>query len=72
GDFEEPWRNVRQLRSGSIAEIQRHLQAGGYAISKIDGKIGANTRSQIGRYQIAAGLNVDCWPSKALLAQMRK
>ncbi|MGI9423005.1 MAG: lytic murein transglycosylase, partial [Hyphomicrobiaceae bacterium] len=41
GDFEEPWRNVRQLRSGSIAEIQRHLQAGGYAISKIDGKIGA-------------------------------
>jgi hypothetical protein len=37
-------------------------------MDKIDGKIGSNTRKQIGLYQKANRLNIDCWPSEAVLA----
>ncbi len=70
-DFAGLWRNIRQLRTTKIAAIQRQLKQRGFAISKIDGKIGANTRSQIGRYQVGHGLRVDCWPSAPLLRHMR-
>jgi hypothetical protein len=36
-------------------------------MDKIDGKIGSNTRKQIGRYEKANGLKIDCWPSKRVL-----
>ena len=72
GDFARGWRDIRQLRTSAIAEIQGNLKAGGYAISKVDGKIGANTRSQIGRYQQNNNLKVDCWPSAQLVGYMRR
>jgi lytic murein transglycosylase len=72
GDFEAPWGAVRQLSARGIEEIQKRLKARGYAISKIDGKAGMNTRALIGAYQQASGLKVDCWPSEALLASLRK
>jgi lytic murein transglycosylase len=71
GGFEAPWGAVRQLSSRGIEEIQRRLQARGYAIGKIDGKAGMNTRSLIGAYQQASRLKVDCWPSEALLTSLR-
>jgi len=72
GSFEVPWGAVRQLSSRSIEEIQERLQARGYAISKVDGKAGMNTRALIGDYQYASRLKVDCWPSEAVLDHLRK
>jgi lytic murein transglycosylase len=70
GNFEVPWGAVRQLSSRAIEEIQKRLQARGYAIAKIDGKAGMNTRALIGAYQQASGLKVDCWPSEAIIAHL--
>ena len=72
GDFEAPWGAVHQLSARGIEEIQKRLKARGYAIDKIDGKAGMNTRALIGAYQQASRLKVDCWPSEALLASLRK
>ena len=71
GDFEAQWLNIQQLPTRDVEEIQRGLKAAGYAIDKIDGKIGSNTRWQIGLYQRANQLKVDCWPTAALLRQIR-
>jgi lytic murein transglycosylase len=70
--FETPWAEVRQLPSRGIEEIQQRLQARGFAIEKIDGKAGMNTRALIGAYQQANGLKTDCWPSETLLAHLRR
>lgn len=70
GDFRKGWAGVVQLRTRGIEEIQKRLQARGYAIDKIDGKIGSNTRWQIGLYQRAAAIAVDCWPTEALLRNL--
>lgn len=72
GRFVRAWGGIKQLPGKQIAAIQTILQQQGYAISKIDGRIGPNTRSQIGRYQLREKLSVDCWPSAALLTTMRK
>jgi hypothetical protein len=71
GDFHARWGNVRQLSARGIEEIQRRLGERGYAIAKIDGKAGMNTRALIGAYQRKSGLKVDCWPSEALLLSLR-
>jgi lytic murein transglycosylase len=70
GEFLAGWGNIRQLPASRIAEIQRHLKAAGFAISKVDGKIGANTRSQIGQYELRHRLKVACWPTVELLDDM--
>jgi lytic murein transglycosylase len=72
GGFDTPWGEVRQLSSRGIEEIQRQLQTRGYGIEKVDGKAGMNTRALIGAYQHTNGLKVDCWPSEALLAHLRR
>ena len=51
----------------TVHDIQARLKALGYPMDKTDGKIGSNTRKQIGLYQKANGLKIDCWPSDALL-----
>lgn len=71
GDFRAPWANVRQLSAKGIEEIQEKLQALGYAVAKIDGKAGMNTRSLIGAYQKANSLKIDCWPTETLLEHVR-
>jgi lytic murein transglycosylase len=71
GDFETPWQNLLQLPAKNIEEIQQRLQAGGYGVEKIDGKVGSNTRAQIGAYQKANKMKVDCWPTVALLQNLR-
>ncbi len=71
GDFETPWQNIAQLPATDVEEIQRRLKALGYGIDKIDGKVGSNTRWQIGSYQRDHRLKVDCWPTAGLLKQLR-
>lgn len=71
GDFETPWQNITQLSAADVEEIQRRLKALGYDIDKIDGKVGSNTRWQIGTYQRNQRIKVDCWPTAALLKQLR-
>jgi lytic murein transglycosylase len=72
GPFIAGWERITQLPTRQIAAIQTILQREGYAIAKIDGFIGPNTRSQIGTYQLRHGLTVDCWPSIGLLRTMQR
>jgi len=72
GGFVRGWGRIKQLPGTQIAAIQTILKQESFAIGKIDGRIGPNTRSQIGRYQLREKLRVDCWPSAALLTTMRK
>jgi len=71
GNFDTPWGDVRQLSAKGIEEIQAKLQALGYAVAKVDGKAGMNTRALVGAYQQANGLKTDCWPSEAVLGHLR-
>jgi lytic murein transglycosylase len=71
-DFVTPWAAIRQLEPAGILEVQSHLDKNGFAIAKLDGRIGSETRLKIGLYQRAKGLGVDCWPSSGLLAAMRR
>jgi lytic murein transglycosylase len=70
-DFRTPWGAVTQLPTRDVEDIQRRLQTGGAPIDKIDGKIGSNTRWQIGQYQRAQKLRVDCWPTTTVLGHLR-
>ena len=72
GDFKTPWRQVHQLPDRDIAEIQSQLKQRGAAIDKIDGKIGSNTRWQIGQYERRARIDVGCWPRQEVLEHLRK
>ncbi len=72
GDFKTPWRQIRQLPDRDIAEIQSHLKRRGAAIDKIDGKIGSNTRWQIGQYERSARIDIGCWPRQEVLEHLRK
>jgi lytic murein transglycosylase len=68
GDFVTPWQSFSQPRARTVEGIQGRLKELGYPMDKIDGKIGSNTRKQIGIYEKANGLPVDCWPSDQVLA----
>ncbi len=71
GDFETPWGGIAAQKTAVIEEIQQRLKALGYEVDKIDGKVGSNTRKNVGTYQRQAKLKVDCWPSDAMLAHIR-
>jgi hypothetical protein len=68
GDFVTPWKSFAQPRTSTVHGLQVRLKELGYPMDKIDGKIGSNTRKQIGLYEKGAGLKVDCWPSDAVLS----
>ncbi len=71
GDFVGRWSSPKMLTTRELEEIQERLKVKGYAIEKIDGKAGMNTRNQIGLYQKANGLALDCWPSEVVLKHTR-
>lgn len=71
GGFETPWQDVAMPATRMIEELQERLQAAGRPIEKIDGKMGSNTRREIGLYQRANGLKVDCWPGAGVLQHIR-
>jgi len=67
GTFETPWAAVAQPATKLVADLQTRLKALGFPMDKIDGKIGSNTRRQIGIFEQQHGLKVDCWPSGRVL-----
>jgi lytic murein transglycosylase len=71
GDFYTPSASIAQPRTALVKEIQKRLIELGYALEKIDGKIGSNTRRQVGTYQKKNGLKIDCWPTQAVLSHLR-
>jgi lytic murein transglycosylase len=68
GDFATPWNSFAQPKTRTVHDLQARLKALGYPMDKTDGKIGSNTRKQIGLYQKASSLRVDCWPADAVLS----
>jgi len=40
-------------------------------LDSVDGRPGSLTRRAIGLYQTAAGIPIDCWPSKKVLDHLR-
>jgi len=50
---------VRYEGSASIDNVQQELLNQGYAIEKVDGKIGPNTRAAVSAFQTNAGIKVD-------------
>lgn len=72
GPLQASWpRNERPLTQPEAAEMQRLLEALGYATGGADGQIGPNTRRAIRAYQGANGLLNDGEPSVALLDRLR-
>lgn len=72
GDFYTPSSTIAQPRTRQVKEIQKRLIDLGYGLKKIDGKIGSNTRRQVGTYQKRHGLKIDCWPTRAVLKHLRQ
>jgi lytic murein transglycosylase len=68
GDFETPWRAVPQPTTKLVSDLQTRLKELGYPMDKIDGKIGSNTRRQIGIFEADSGQSAACWPTPAVLA----
>ena len=71
GEFKRPWSDIKQLTERDVSEIQSRLKERGAVIEKLDGKIGSNTRAEIGAYQRKASIRVDCWPTAELLQNLR-
>jgi len=71
GDFYTRSSTIAQPRTRQVKEIQSRLIKRGYALQKIDGKIGSNTRRQVGTYQKKNNLKIDCWPTQAVLKHLR-
>ena len=72
GTFETPWAAVAQPATKLVTDLQSRLQALGYPMDKIDGKIGSNTRRQIGIFETDAGIPINCWPTPEALATAMK
>jgi len=70
--FETPWSKNAQLKTTEVETMQKRLTALGLYKDKIDGKAGMLTRAALGAYQKKSGLEVDCWPTAAVLEHMRR
>ncbi|MGR3271964.1 lytic murein transglycosylase [Thalassococcus profundi] len=60
------------LNDAQMKELQRLLQARGYDVGKIDGILGAGTRSAVRDVQRELGLPADAWPTPELLARLAR
>ena len=72
GPFVTPWSKNAQLKTREVETMQERLTALGLYRDKLDGKAGMLTRAALGAYQKKNGLKVDCWPTAAVLAHMRR
>ena len=70
--FETPWSKNQQLKTTEVEQMQQRLTALGLYHDKIDGKAGMLTRAALGAYQKKNNLKLDCWPTAAVLAHMRR
>ncbi len=58
------------LSGDEMQALQQKLQAQGHDVGKIDGILGAGTRSAVRKEQARLGLTVDGWPTPALLSRL--
>lgn len=67
-----PWpRGYEPLSFNEKMELQSLLKSRGYALEKIDGLIGPNTRTAIADFQRSAGMRPDGNPSQDVLKQLK-
>lgn len=59
------------LPDAEMIALQRLLAARGHDVGKIDGVLGAMTRSAVQKEQIRLGLPADAWPTSALMDRLR-
>lgn len=69
--FEKPWARLPQFANRDVEEIQALLSKKKFYFDPIDGRPGSYTRRAVGLYQRAAGIPIDCWPSKIVLEHLR-
>ena len=62
---------VQSLTTEQMMELQRLLNAQGYNIGDVDGKLGAGTRKAVKKAQLKHKLPADAWPTPELLARMQ-
>jgi membrane-bound lytic murein transglycosylase B len=70
--FQTPWSKNAQLKTVQVEAMQQRLAELSLYRDKVDGKAGMLTRAALGAYQKANGLKLDCWPTAAVLAHMRR
>jgi lytic murein transglycosylase len=58
------------LNNAQMKSLQKKLAARGYKVGKIDGILGANTRSAVQDMQEKLGLPADAWPTPSLLSKL--
>ncbi len=68
---EEGATRVQPLTTEQVMELQRLLNAQGYNVGDIDGKLGAGTRKAVKKAQLKHNLPADAWPTPELLARMQ-
>jgi lytic murein transglycosylase len=66
-----PSGTIAQLSFNEIKELQGLLVRAGFAVGKVDGVLGQQSRSAVKAMQIKYGLPADSWPTAELLAKMR-
>ena len=63
--------NAKQLPYKEVIELQKLLAKRGHDVGKVDGMIGAGTRSAVRAMQIDLGMPADSYPDAALLQRLR-
>ena len=58
------------LSGDDMVALQKKLAARGHDVGKIDGILGAATRSAVQKEQVRLGLPADAWPTRALLGAL--
>ncbi len=58
------------LSGAQMKDLQNRLKARGYDVGKVDGILGAKTRSAVQAEQRRLGLPADAWPTPALLNRL--
>ena len=66
----QPSQPIDGLSVAEVKKLQTILAKRGYKIDKVDGVIGAQTRTAVKAVQIKLGLPADSYPTKDLLAKL--
>ena len=69
--FEGKW-TAKGFRRDIVRDMQKRLEKRGLDVGGADGLIGFRTRIAIGQYQKDNGLKPTCWPTKSLIAHIKR
>ena len=71
--LERSWAPLQILSTAELEEVQTRLKAKRFDIgAKVDGKIGTKTRTAVGLFQKSINQQPGCWPTAALLKDLRR